>query len=142
MEPRTPLPPRPGIDCADPTADGAHIANLDWYDGPLLVLTRVGAALYLVLWCDVDDETHRWLAVRISRDRLDAFGMGTVTLRSMFARPADGCVFVLDATADRTFGCSRARVDEIPADWFPGDVPHPRDEWHRQPAEAALAEVA
>ena len=128
-----PMPIVPGEACDNPIESSVERAILDWYDGPLLTLHVVGTSLYLVVWDDSDDTTHRWLVARVSRERFEAFGDGTVTLSAMFSQPEDGNLIVLDAHCGATFRCVRVNASELPADLLPGDVAFPRSQWHEQP---------
>ena len=140
--PRNPLlSPVPGEACASPIDDARYVADLIWHDGPFLSLVRLGDALYLVAWADMDDEKHRWLVVRLSRARYEALAAGSVTLERVFRDAEDGDVFVLDATAEKTFGCTRVRPETL-GDLLPGDVSRPRGEWHEQPDENEIEGVA
>ena len=130
--------PAPGVECANPIEHAERLACLDWYDGEILVLDRVNDALYMRVWTDSDDTTHRWLVVRVTQQRLDAFGDGAITLADVFRRPEDGYVFVLDAHDETTYRCTLARVTEVAVCNFPGNVAFPRSEWHEQPADGSL----
>ena len=140
--PRNPqLSPVPGEACASPIDGARHVADLVWHDGPFLSLVRLADALYLVAWADMDDEKHRWLVVRLSRARYESVATGGITLDRAFRDAEDGEIFVLDATAEKTFACVWVRP-EVALDLLPGDVPRPRTEWHEQPDENTMEGVA
>lgn len=127
------MQPVVGEECASPIQGGDCLAFLDWHDGPMLTLYRVGGALVLVVWSDHDDVTSRWLAVRVSRERFDAFGDGAVTLAAMFSQPEDGNVVVIDGDVLSIIRCVRVTSAELPQDLLPGDEPLPRERWHERP---------
>ena len=122
-----------GEPCDNPLDGSVERAILDWYDGPLLTLHGVGASLYLVAWADLDDNTHRWLVMRVSRERFDAFGDGAITFSALFSQPEDGHLYVLDGHGGKTFRCVRVQASDLPADLLPGAVPFPRSAWREQP---------
>lgn len=128
-----PMADVPGVACDNPVDGAELVAHLDWYDGEILVLERTPAGLWLRVWSDKDERTHRWLIVKTTRERIDAMGDGRITLAGMFRDPADGRLIVLDGHVGQTFRCVVADDPASAIDGHVGDIAHPRDEWREQP---------
>lgn len=94
--------------------DGKILANYDLrsmlsrvtdvvaFDGPILTLykNKLGGALYLLDWVDVDENGNYWLIYRVSKERLEAFVNGTMSHLDLFKDDEDFCYIVqIDAEA-------------------------------------------
>lgn len=121
-----PLPPRPGVVCPDPLAEGdSALQDLDWYDGPLASIHRArDGGLFLVSWLDSD--TNRWRCVRMTPEQLEELAAGRLSRGQLWNAPPDGHVYVWDSNVDQW---SRA----TPGDFPPAEDLDPdegRGHWH------------
>ncbi len=134
-----PLPPLPGVPAPCPLVGAEILSDLCWHDGPLCTLFRDANGLLLASWAGDDHEAHRWLVARMPRHVLDAMGDGAVTFAGAFTHPEVNEWWLSDRDGETVIRCARIGREHVTSDVLPGDVPHPRTWWHRQPA---LDEVA
>jgi hypothetical protein len=79
-------------------------ADLVYYDGPVLALSEGPSGdPYLHLWCDVDDNTNRWLVFRVTREQLTRFVNRLVPLRQLVVSPPDGFLYLADVRNDLSY---------------------------------------
>src|SRR2546426_10371294 len=79
-------------------------ADLVYYDGPVLALRESPSGdPYLQLWCDVGDNTNRWLVFRTAREQLTKYVDRHSTLRELVLAPPDGFLYLADVGEDLSF---------------------------------------
>jgi len=104
-----------------PATDLRKVADLTYFDGPLLSLFRdTEERSYLYYWCDADEMYNRWLVLRITEEQLAMYIKQTLPLYEMIVHPIGGELFVVDIDSQ---GQQRAVVltqpEQLPADYLP-----------------------
>jgi hypothetical protein len=104
-----------------PYTDIHKVADLTYFDGPLLSLFRDAEKCgYLYYWCDSDDMFNRWLVLRISDDQLTKYIKQFSPLYKIILHPIDGELFVVDIDGQGNH-CAvlLTHPDQLPADYLP-----------------------
>lgn len=76
------------------------VSDLIYYEGPLLShFQSSNNENYLFFWADVDTEFNRWLIVRVSIERLQAYLNGKLPFYNIITEPNDNFVYKVDIDA-------------------------------------------
>jgi hypothetical protein len=77
--------------------DLSKVADLIYFDGPLLSLFRNGEGENILYhWCDCDDHANRWIVFKIGDQELETFLKGKIPLRSLLEEPQEGFLYCID----------------------------------------------
>lgn len=104
-----------------PIKDLQKVSDLIYYDGPLLSHFQSGNnENYLFFWADVDDTFNRWLVVRVSIERLQAYLNGKLTFYNIITEPNDNFVYKVDIDADLNYqNVLMLFPEQIPQSYLP-----------------------
>lgn len=129
---------RPLLDLANPVpipelTDFPSIADLCWYDGPVIFLALVGKQKYYLHMCECkqgsvpptpeDYFIDRYLVVPISDREIEELQCNRLTLRDLLRR--DDYIIVADAhwnpdaDGNNPYKCYGVQTDSMPDDYFP-----------------------
>lgn len=99
-----------------------EVKNLLWYDGPVISHYRDGEQDYIVIWVDVDIDTdiQYWYSVAISRNNLDAYVFGYISLYEVLKLSTEiySCVGVFVDEENAAHG-TLIQFDDIPKEKLP-----------------------
>lgn len=104
-----------------PYPDLHKVADLTYFDGPLLSLFRdTEDRGYLYYWCDANDLFNRWLVLRISEDQLAKYIKQILPLDDILRHPVNDELFVVDIDGQgKHCAVLLTRAEQLPADYFP-----------------------
>jgi hypothetical protein len=78
-----------------------YIADLIYFEGPLLsVCENEAQETYLYCWSDVNSVYNRWLVFRVTKNSLQDYLLGKVSLRDLILNPVDGFHYAIDIDND------------------------------------------
>ncbi|CAD5954631.1 hypothetical protein PCC9214_02779 [Planktothrix tepida] len=78
-----------------------YVADLIYFDGPLLSLfENQSGESYLYCWSDVNAVYNRWLVFRVTKNSLQNYLQGQVSLRDLILNPVDGFHYAIDIDND------------------------------------------
>jgi len=67
-----------------------YVADLIYFDGPLVsLLENESGESYLYCWSDVNSVDNRWLVFRVTKNSLQDYLLGKVSLRDLILNPVD-----------------------------------------------------
>lgn len=104
-----------------PYTDIYKVADLTYFDGPLLSLFRDAAKRgYLYYWCDADEVCNRWLVLPISENQLAMYIKQILPLDEILVHPVGGELFVVDIDSQgKHCAVLLTHPEQLPADYFP-----------------------
>jgi len=105
-----------------PVKELHKVSDLIYYDGPLLShFQSNNNENYLFFWTDVDDTFNRWLVVRVSIERLQAYLNGKLSFYNIITEPNDNFVYKVDIDADLNYhNVLMLFPEQIPQSYLPG----------------------
>ena len=80
----------------DNLANAKLLANLVWYDGPLMNLYRADDDLYIAVWQDCTDTANIWLWLSVERELAILYLRGEVDLLTCFKKAEKMFVATVD----------------------------------------------
>ena len=97
------------------------ISDLIYYDGPLLSHFQSNDSKnYLFFWVDVDDRFNRWLAVEVSKERLEAYLNEKLSLYNIIIEPKDNVIYKFDIDANQNYhNILMLSPEQIPQSYLP-----------------------
>lgn len=97
------------------------VSDLIFYDGPLLSHYKShNEENYLFYWVDSDELYNRWLLVRVTIERLQAYMHKLIPLYDLIKQPADGFLYKLDISQNLNYENIIFLVPaNIPSDYLP-----------------------
>lgn len=104
-----------------PYPDIHKVADLTYFDGPLLSLFRdTENHGYLYYWCDADETYNRWLVLRITEEHLAMYIKQRLPLDEILSHPVGSELFIVDINAQGK-QCSIVLMhpDQLPSDYLP-----------------------
>lgn len=106
-----------------PLADLEKVRDLDYFDGPLLshFRHRRGGGHYLYYWCDCDEQSNRWMMIRVSETNVIRLVNRFVPLDYVIPRECqDDFVYFVDLdAAGRAMRTTLTLVSQIPGAYTP-----------------------
>lgn len=98
------------------------VKDIDYYDGPLSSHFKNLNDDYLVYWCDVLTDSHRWLIIKTSIDTIEKLIKTNYKLFPI--ESLDNYVYITDIrvidNGDPIYlRTSIAELNEVPSDYFP-----------------------
>ena len=77
------------------------MADLIYFDGPLVsLLENESGESYLYCWSDVNSVDNRWLVFRVTKNSLQDYLLGKVSLRDLILNPVDAFHYAIDIDND------------------------------------------
>jgi hypothetical protein len=97
------------------------ISDLIYYDEPLLSHFQSNDNKnYLFFWVDVDDRFNRWLAVEVSKERLEAYLNEKLSLYNIIIEPKDNVIYKFDIDANQNYhNILMLSPEQIPQSYLP-----------------------
>ncbi|HAN73751.1 MAG TPA: hypothetical protein DCQ51_20680 [Planktothrix sp. UBA8407] len=78
-----------------------YVADLIYFDGPLVsLLENESGESYLYCWSDVNSVYNRWLVFRVTKNSLQDYLLGKLSLRDLILNPVDGFHYAIDIDND------------------------------------------
>lgn len=101
---------------------GLHkVADLTYYDGPLLSLFRdTENQGYFYYWCDADETYNRWLVLPITELQLARYIKQTLPLDEILIHPVGGELYVVGIDGQgKHSSVLLTHPEQLPVDYFP-----------------------
>ena len=96
------------------------VADLIYFEGPLLSLYRDRGNNILFHWCDNDETTNRWLSFSVGDKILEEFLKSKVTLFDILTKPKEGFLYCHDIDQEGHVTASLiVSPHQIPRDYVP-----------------------
>jgi hypothetical protein len=90
--------------CSEKFSNLHLVADLEYFEGPLLSLYRDDAGKnYLYHWCDVNETHNRWLVVPCSNRAIERFVRTEVTLLELINKPSEPFVYCVDINGEGSY---------------------------------------
>lgn len=104
-----------------PVKELYKVSDLIYYDGPLLShFQSRNNENYLFFWTDVDDTFNRWLVVRVSIERLQAYLNGKLSFYEIITEPNDNFVYKVDIDSNLKYhNVLMLFPEQIPQSYLP-----------------------
>ena len=111
------------IAIAEKIAQFTKIKDLSWHDGPLISHYKYNYDNHIYYWCDKNDNTHRWMLLRLLGMDIASIINKTKTLDTVIPSAClDEFVCFLDVD-DTGFTClTLVKLEDIPPEYKPGQV--------------------
>ena len=78
-----------------------YVADLIYFDVPLVsLLENESGESYLYCWSDVNSVDNRWLVFRVTKNSLQDYLLGKVSLRDLILNPVDAFHYAIDIDND------------------------------------------
>jgi hypothetical protein len=106
-----------------PLEDLTKAGDLIYFDGPFLSLFRNQRGdNYLYYWCDSDQDTNRWLVVRVSDKDLNAYLSKKIPLCNLILERDNPHVLMVDVKDDLTYrDVYLVRPADLPTTYVPSE---------------------
>ena len=97
------------------------IADLIWYEGPLLAhYVNPQGEDYLFYWVDRDDKDNRWIVFRVNLPTLQLYIGKKITLRDLMLNVSDGYLFTVDIDNELQYhNIMLTQPSELPDNYVP-----------------------